>query len=125
MHSLLEQLPDRRRVCVMLRADGWSYEEIAEFLGVRARLVRHELEQASAGYPGLLDHRRSENRNRLMRLVYLMGVSDAGGEADEFPDYLDSLLERSEWLRMRMQAHEELVAGLCCGDDSSEAGGVP
>lgn len=30
---MLEALPDRRRICVMLRADAWTYGEIARFLG--------------------------------------------------------------------------------------------
>ncbi len=67
--QLLESLSDRLRICVYLRADGWSYEEIANFLGIGVRGVRHELEHIAEAYPGLLDHRQQVNRNRLMRLV--------------------------------------------------------
>ncbi len=106
---LLEGLPDRRRICVMLRADGWSYEEIALFLSVGVRLVRHELEHAAESFPGILDHRRPDNRNRMMRLVYLMGYSDGGGEERDMPDQLDTLFQRAEWLRARMRAHDRMV----------------
>lgn len=109
---LLEDLPDRRRICVMLRADGWSYEEIGEFLGIGVRLVRSELEQAANAYPDLLERRRTYNRNRLLRLVYLLGVADGGGDTSELPEYLDTLETRAEWLRMRMGVHQQLAADL-------------
>lgn len=109
---ILEALPDRRRICVMLRGDGWSYEEISDFLGVGVRLVRHELEQAAESYPGLLDHRRAENKNRLMRLVYLMGISDAGGDEREFVYHLDALVERARWLRARMIARGQMAENI-------------
>lgn len=106
---LLETLSDRARICVLLRSDGWSYGEIAEFLSISERLVRHELEKSTEAFPGLLDHRRPENKNRLMRLVYLSGISDAGGNPEEFTEHLDGLVDRAKWLRARTIARDELV----------------
>lgn len=100
--SLMEEMPDRRRVCVMLRAAGMSYMEISEFLNIGPRLVRYELEQATHQFPGLLDHGRGDNQNRIIRLVYLMGAVDAGATREELPDMLDALEERSRWIRSRM-----------------------
>lgn len=34
--------------------------------------VRHEDERVVDDFPGLLDHRRSENRGRMLRLLYLL-----------------------------------------------------
>lgn len=108
--TLMESLPDRRRICVLLRADGWSYDEIADYLGISFRQVRYEIEHAIDQFPGLLDHRRGQNQNRIMRLVYLMGLSDAGVPVSEMPDMLDSLVERSHWLRARMQERARRTA---------------
>lgn len=101
--SLLEHLTDRQRICVLLRVDGWSYAEIGVFLGVPHRTVRGELQAVAKAFPGLLDHRRPANSGRLMRLVYLVGVGDGGGDIEECIDYLDALPVRSSWLRSRMR----------------------
>lgn len=102
--TLLELLPDRRRVCVMLRADGWSYAEIAAFLEIRVRQVRYELDHVSDDLSCILDHRRPENQNRLYRLAYLDGVADAGVPTEELTDWLDALTIRAQWLRARMRS---------------------
>lgn len=97
--TLLELLPDRRRVCFMLRADGRSDAEIAAFLGIRVRQVHYELDHVSDDLPGILDHRRPENQNRLYRLTYLAGVADAGVPTEELTDWLGALTTRAQWLR--------------------------
>lgn len=106
--GLLEDVADRRRVCVLLRADGFTYDEIAEFLGITPRLVRHDLDRVVEEFPGVLDHRRKRNQNRIMRLVYLLGYSDAGGDLSEATEMLDLLVERSKWLRVRMDKTGEV-----------------
>ncbi len=102
VRTLLEDLPDRRRICVMLRADGWSYDEIAQFLGIGVRMVRHELEQATHDIPAVLAPDRPTNGGASIRLIYLLGLSDGGVAGPELTDYLDTLRERSHWLRSRM-----------------------
>lgn len=121
---LLESLPDRTRVCVLLRADGWSYEEIASFLNVGERMVRHELERATEAFPGLLDHRRPENKNRLFRLAYLAGVSDAGGSVEQSAEYLDGLVVQAEWLRSRMIARESMIRDMARRRDGDGNEGI-
>lgn len=59
--TLLESIPDRRRICVMLRADGWSYEEISAFLRINVGQVRYQIEHSVDQFPGILDHRRADN----------------------------------------------------------------
>lgn len=100
--TLLGSLPDRRRICIMLRADGWSYEEAGQFLGIPPRQARYEIEHAIDQFPGLLDHRRQENEGRALRLLYLLGAADAGAAIEDMPGMLDSLTERAGWLRARM-----------------------
>lgn len=99
---LLEDLSDAGQVCILLRAEGQTYQEIAAFLGVSERRIRHELEQASDAFPGLLDHGRETNTGRSIRLCYLLGLNDAGAELSELPDYLDCLESRSAWLKTRI-----------------------
>ncbi len=67
VRTLLEDVPDRRRICVMLRADGWSYDEIAQFLGISTRMVRHELEHAPHDIPAVLTPIAPDERNRAAR----------------------------------------------------------
>lgn len=109
---LLMNFSHRRRVCVMLRASGASYGDIAAFAGITVRLVRYELEQATKGFPGIIDHNHSEQSNRLFRLVYCLGASDAGADLRKLPELLDSLDERSRWLRTRMANRAALDAEL-------------
>lgn len=109
--TLLERLPDEARVAVMLRADGWPYEEIACFMNITVRRVRFLLEQAVKSFPGILDHRRDDSSGRLMRLIYLTGFIDGRGEGqplEEMNDSLDMLLERSRWLMVRMKNREDM-----------------
>lgn len=103
--TLLGELSDRRRICIMLRADGWSFEEIGAFLGITVRQVRCEFERLADRFPfpDLLDHRRSENQGRVLRLLYLLGASDAGVPIADMPAMLDSLVERAEQLRARRE----------------------
>lgn len=100
--TLLGSLADRRHICVMLRADGWNYGEIAAFLGIAPRQARYEIENVVDDFPGLLDHRRQVNEGRALRLLYLLGAADAGAAIEDMPGMLDSLIERADWLRERM-----------------------
>ncbi len=113
--SFLGHLGDRRRTCILLRAAGYSYNEIASFLDVNDRVIRHELEGVLEDFDGILDSRNECGKNgRLMRLVYLMGYSDASGESgrEELEESIDGLLVRAEWLRSRMLNTASLMGGL-------------
>lgn len=62
--TLLEDLTDRRRVCVLIRIAGFSYEETAAYLSIPVRTIRHELYLAAGSFPGLLDHRSDPKQGR-------------------------------------------------------------
>jgi hypothetical protein len=62
--TLLEALPDRRCICVLLRADGCTYGEIAALPDITPRNVWHGPEAVLHHFPGLLDHRRTVNEGR-------------------------------------------------------------
>lgn len=48
--------------------NGLGYTEMAAFLDVWERLVRHEPEKVAASFPGLLDHRRHVIGRRCLAL---------------------------------------------------------
>lgn len=109
--TLLERLPDEQRICVMLRADGWGYEEVASVMNITVRRVRFLLEQATKAFPGTLDHRRDDSSGRLNRLIYLTGFTDGRGEGqpeEELTDAMDMLVERSKWLSIRIQNRADM-----------------
>lgn len=116
--SMMERLSDQHRIALMLRADGWGYDEIAAFIGLPIRTVRHLLAQATRSYPGILDHRRPESPGRLMRLVYLMGVADGMHHGDptgtdrDMIDALDMLVERARWLRIRIDNQHKMASSI-------------
>ena len=74
------------------------------------RRVREELETVSRSLPGLLDHRRTANSGRSIRVMYLLGLADAGASREELSDFLDSLEARSDLLRARMRTRERIHA---------------
>lgn len=110
--SFLEHLEDRRRICVLLRASGFSYSEIAEWIDVNERVVRHEFEGVLRDFDGQLDLEDGLGKNgRLMRLIYLLGYTDGAGmnDSEENYDAIQSLIERAAWLRMRIRNREQMI----------------
>ena len=109
--TLLEQLPDENRIVLLLRADGWGYDEIAMLLGITNRRVRFLLEQSAKAFPAVLGHRRDDGAGRINRLIYLSGYCDGRGEGmttEELQGALDSLPERCRWLLARIANREQL-----------------
>lgn len=87
----------RRRRCVLyLRAAGWDYATIAQRLGITKNLVQKDLISVNKTLiPGVTDGPESAKG---YRIVYVLGLLDAGVPPEEVTDYLDGLNDRVQWL---------------------------
>jgi len=91
------RLTNRRRCVLYLRAAGWSYEQIAEHLGVTENIVRKDLVAINKTLiPGLTD---GDEPAKGYRLIYALGLLDAGVDPAEIPDHMEVLKLRADWLR--------------------------
>jgi hypothetical protein len=90
------RLTPRRRCVLYLRAAGWSYAQIAELLGMNANLVRKDLIAVNKTIlPGVTD---GPEPAKGYRVIYVLGLLDAGVPADEVGDYLKALHTRASWV---------------------------
>lgn len=94
------KLSPRRRQVVMLRAAGWSYAEIGRRLGVASHTVKNDLQAvAETLIPGVTDLPVCP-KAKVLRLVYVLGVLDGGGDPTEVADHLDALVTRADLLAL-------------------------
>ncbi len=90
------RLTTRRRCVLYLRAAGWSYRQIAARLGINQELVRKDLVTINKTLiPGLTD---GPEPAKGYRLIYALGLLDAGVEPEEIADYMEVLVTRADWL---------------------------
>jgi hypothetical protein len=98
-------LSPRRRNVLCLRAAGFSQEQIAATLGITEGLVRKDVVAISKLLiPGVTDGLPGEAK--AYRLVYVLGLLDAGVPAEEVGDYMRALVDRV----MMRQAQETAEA---------------
>jgi biotin operon repressor len=96
-HSPIRRLTTRRRSVLYLRAAGWSYEQIAAYLGISENMVRKDLIAINKTLlPGLTD---GDEPAKGYRLIYALGLLDAGVTPEEIPDHMEVLVLRADWLR--------------------------
>lgn len=89
-------LSNRCRSILYLRAAGWEARQIARRLGVSQNVVRKDLIRAFRTLiPGITD---SPEPAKGYRLVYALGLLDAGVEPEEVPYYMEALVIRADWL---------------------------
>lgn len=93
----------RRRRCVLyLRAAGWDYATIARRLGITKNLVQKDLITCNRTLiPGVTD---GPETAKGYRIIYTLGLLDAGVEPEEVPSYLEALDERVRWLQAQEAA---------------------
>lgn len=93
----------RRRRCVLyLRAAGWDAAMIARKLGITTGLVRKDIANVTQTLiPGVTD---GPEPAKGYRVVYVLGLLDAGVEPEDVPDYLHALEQRSGWLLAQERA---------------------
>lgn len=90
------RLTPRRRSVLYLRAAGWSYSQIAQRLKVSIKVVRNDLLQINKTLiPGLTD---GDEPAKGYRLIYALGLLDAGVEPEEVRYHMNALIDRSDWL---------------------------
>lgn len=86
-------LTPRRRNVLCLRAAGYTNEQIAERLQVSRGVVRKDVVAISrALIPGVTDYTPGDAI--AYRIVYVMGLLDAGVPPDEITDYMQALEDR-------------------------------
>lgn len=91
------RLTARRRCVLYMRAAGWSYEQVAERLGITTNMVRKDLIAINKTLiPGLTD---GDEPAKGYRLIYALGLLDAGADPADIPHYMEALLARSDWLQ--------------------------
>lgn len=89
-------LSPRRRCVLYLRAAGWDAKRIAKYLGVSQNVVRKDLIVVfNTLVPGLTD---GPETAKGYRLVYALGLLDAGVDPKDVPYYMDVLTTRADWL---------------------------
>lgn len=107
------RLTPRRKNVLALRAYGLSYREIARTLGISVEIVRKDLlvinrifcrtfpdgDVSAMGY----------------RVIYMLGLIDAGVEPDDVPDHLQALKD-SVMMRVGQQIARETHAALMVPD---------
>lgn len=88
----------RRRRCVLyLRAQGQDYDTIAERLGVSKNVVQKDLMAINKTLiPGVTD---GDHPAKGYRVVYVLGLLDAGVPPEEIGAHLDALEDRIRWLQ--------------------------
>lgn len=90
------RLTTRRRCVLYLRAAGWDYKQIAGKLGVSLNVVRKDLQAIHKTLiPGLTD---GEEPAKGYRLIYALGLLDAGVDPADVPYHMDVLETRADWL---------------------------
>jgi biotin operon repressor len=96
-HPPIRRLTTRRRSVLYLRAAGWSYDQIADYLGISENMVRKDLIAINKTLlPGLTD---GPEPAKGYRLIYALGLLDAGIDPKEIPDHMEVLVLRADWLR--------------------------
>ena len=94
--SPITRMTVRRRCVLYLRAAGWSYAQIAEKLAVSENMVRKDLLAINKTLlPGLTD---GEEPAKGYRLIYALGLLDAGVPPEEVRDHMSVLILRADWL---------------------------
>lgn len=108
--SPVVRLTTRRRSVLYLRAAGWSYQQIARRLRVSENVIRKDLLAINKTLiPGLTD---GPEPAKGYRLIYALGLLDAGVDPKEVADHMDVLVVRADWLRGITQASGVRAANL-------------
>lgn len=82
----------RRRCTLYLRAAGWSYDQIAERLHVTPQMVKKDLAAINRLFmPGITD---GDEPAKGYRVVYTLGLLDAGVAPEEVRYFLTALHDR-------------------------------
>ena len=99
-----------RRSVLYLKAAGWSYAMIGAKLGIPDNRVRkHLIAVNETLLPGITD---GQEPSKGYRVVYALGLLDAGVPPEEVPAYLAALVTKAEWIGQKGggplgRAHEE------------------
>lgn len=87
--SVYQRLNPRRRSVLYLHAAGWTYAMIGKRLGISESVVRKDLQVvARTCIPGVND---GPEPARIIRIVYALGLLDAGVDPEEVPHWLVAL----------------------------------
>jgi biotin operon repressor len=109
-HPPIRRLTTRRRSVLYLRAAGRSYDQIAAYLGISEKMVRKDLIAINKTLlPGLTD---GPEPAKGYRLIYALGLLDAGVDPKEIRDHMEVLALRADWLRNLPGAQAVATANL-------------
>lgn len=87
----MREMTPRRRKVLRLRAAGWSYKQIAERVGISEHAVKRDLMVIqNLTIPGLTN---GDEPMKGYRIVYALGLLDAGANAGDVPRYMRKLVE--------------------------------